>query len=287
MAEKPQSDHIWDSSGQITSTGSADAYIVTIAEQINGYYQGMPPIRFKASFGNTGPATVNICTQTAPAGLGAVALRRVGGSALASGEIISGGMYTIMYDDTVFQVLELAGSISNGQLADMAEGTIKGRASGAGTGDPQDLTGIQAANIVAVASETQQGVAEMATNAEIRSAATGAKAIMAEDLETAAAFVALTDAAPVAVDWDTGINFSLTVAANRQIGNPTNGQPGTFRNILVQGNDATDRTITFGAQFLGDVPTITDCDSTRWYLLSIMCITASHFVASSKKALGT
>jgi hypothetical protein len=139
---------------------------------------------------------------------------------------------------------------------------------------------------LATASESVEGGVEMATNAEIRAATSGAKAIMAEDLETAAAGVALSDAATVAVDWDTGINFTLTVTANRAIGNPTNGQPGTWRTILVQGNDTTDRTITFGNQYLGEVPTITDCDSGRWYLLTIHCVSASHFVVSSKRANG-
>jgi hypothetical protein len=135
------------------------------------------------------------------------------------------------------------------------------------------------------ADETNTGVVDMATNAEIRAAASGAHAIMAEDLETAAADVALTDAATVAVDWDAGINFTLTVTANRVIGNPTNGQEGTWRTILVQGNDGTDRTITFGNQYLGELPVITDCDSGRWYLLMIFCVNSAHFVVSSKRAL--
>lgn len=36
-----------------------------------------------------------------------------------------------------------AGSVTNAMLADMAQSTIKGRATGAGTGSPQDLTGAQ------------------------------------------------------------------------------------------------------------------------------------------------
>ncbi len=40
------------------------------------------------------------------------------------------------------------GSIANAKLANMSEGTIKGRASGAGSGAPQDLTAGQAAAIV-------------------------------------------------------------------------------------------------------------------------------------------
>jgi hypothetical protein len=131
------------------------------------------------------------------------------------------------------------------------------------------------------------GGVELASDAEIRSAATGSLAVSAAAIESASAGVALTDAATVAVNWDAGINFTLTVTASRIIGNPTNGQPGTWRTILVQGNDATDRTITFDTQYLGDVPTITNADSTRWFLLMIYCVSASHFVVSSKRALGT
>ncbi len=137
------------------------------------------------------------------------------------------------------------------------------------------------------ATESDLGVADLATDSEIRSAAIGAHALQAADLETAAAYVALTETAgAVAVDWDTFSNGEVTVDQNTVISNPTNGQPGTFRQIYVLGNDATDRTITFGNQFLGELPTITNADSGRAYLLTIHCKTASHFVVSSKRALG-
>lgn len=177
--------------------------------------------------------------------------------------------------------------VTNARLANMAQATIKGRQSGAGTGDPEDLTGTQAAVILPDASTTQRGVIEHATSAEIWAATSGNVAITAAALESAAANVALTDAATVAVDWDAGENFSLTITADRIIGNPTNGQPGTWRTITVQGNNTTDRTITFGNQYLGDTPTITDCDSGRWYDLYIRCLTSTHFSVSSKKVNGT
>lgn len=123
---------------------------------------------------------------------------------------------------------------------------------------------------------------QAATDAQVRAATTGGFGIKPSHIETASATVALTDAATVAVDWDTGVNFTLTVTANRAIGNPTNGQPGTWRSILVQGNDATDRTITFGNQYGGDVPTITDCDSTKKYLILIYCKTSSQFLAFAR-----
>jgi hypothetical protein len=132
-----------------------------------------------------------------------------------------------------------------------------------------------------------KGSGLLVANAAAVRAATANRVMTTALIETASAGVALADAATVALDWDAGINFTLTVTANRIIGNPTNGQPGTWRTILVQGNDATDRTITFANQYLGELPTITDADSTRWYLLMIYCVSSTHFVVSSKRANGT
>jgi len=136
------------------------------------------------------------------------------------------------------------------------------------------------------ASETVEGKIEHATVAEVRAAAVGNLAVTAAKIESAAAAVALTDAATIALDWDAGINFEVTLTANRVLGNPTNGQPGTWRTVYVLGNDATDRTLTFGNQYLGELPTLTDIDNARAYLLTIFCRTATHFVVSAKRALG-
>jgi hypothetical protein len=108
MAERSQTETGYDATGQITSTGSANAYVVTISQSLNAYYQGMPQIRFKANFTCSGSSTVNIVTPNQPAGLGAVTLKKNGGANnLASGDIVSGGVYTIAHDGTNFQVLEL------------------------------------------------------------------------------------------------------------------------------------------------------------------------------------
>lgn len=131
-----------------------------------------------------------------------------------------------------------------------------------------------------------RGTVEKATTAEV-AAATDDKYIDAGLLEDASAYYALTDAGPVAVDWAAfAANASVTVTANRQIDNPTNEIPGTWRTILVKGNNTTDRTITFGSEFLGEVPTITDCDSGVWYELMIHCVAVSHFSVSAKKVKG-
>lgn len=164
---------------------------------------------------------------------------------------------------------------------------------GAGTGDmlaANNLSDVGSAatafaNIKQAADTGASGVVEEATVAEYR-AATEAKFLDAALIETASALVALSDASTVAIDWDAGINFSLTVAGSRTLGNPTNGQPGTWRTILAQGNNTTDRTFSYASNYLGETPTVTDCDSGRWYLFTIYCVTTSHFVISAKRAKG-
>ena len=135
---------------------------------------------------------------------------------------------------------------------------------------------------ISTADETDVGVVDLATDAEIRSAATGAHGITADALETAAALVSLTESSgTIAVDWDTFINGIVTVDQTSVISNPTNGQPGTWRTIIVQGNDATNRTVTFGNQYIGpNLTDITDADNAKFYLVAIYCQTASLFWAS-------
>lgn len=124
---------------------------------------------------------------------------------------------------------------------------------------------------------------DKATDANVRAAASN-KVITTDLIETASAGVALTDAATVAVDWDAGIFFTLTITANRILGNPTNGQPGTFRIVHVQASTTTDRTLTFGNQYLNVLPTLTDIDSAQEYLLTIFCLTTTHFIVTATKA---
>lgn len=151
-----------------------------------------------------------------------------------------------------------------------------------GTGATDAATAF--ANLKQAATTSATGVVEKAVDSEVRSA-TADKFISADLIESASAFVTLTDAATVALDWDAGINFSIALGGDRVLGNPTNGQPGTWRTVYVAGDGGGARALTFGNQYLNVVPTITDATSSHTYLLTIMCITPSIFVVTAIVAI--
>jgi len=163
------------------------------------------------------------------------------------------------------EVLGPGATVEVGQFAVFADGTGT-NISGAETAQGSPAAPLVAGTVAGVASATDGHVIE------------------AGHLRTVSESVALSDAATVALDWTSAINFTLTITADRVIGNPTNGIPGTWRTILVQGDDGTARTITFDTEYLGDVPTITDCTNLVWYLLMVYCVATDHFVVSSKQA---
>ena len=123
-----------------------------------------------------------------------------------------------------------------------------------------------------------------ATTAEVR-ASNGNRAITSTKLAEAAAIVGLADAASVAVDWAAGVNFDVTLTANRALANPTNVTPGTVRTIMVKASTGTARTLTFGTNYKGDLPTLNDITNAKYYLLTLYAYTATHIVISSVRGL--
>src|SRR6266550_7365924 len=72
-------------------------------------------------------------------------------------------------------------------------------------------------------------------------------------------FQTLTDAATIAVDMTTNINFNVQIAGNRTLGNPTNFQIGQSGIIKVQQDATGNRTLAYGANYFFDgdtAPTI-------------------------------
>ena len=100
---------------------------------------------------------------------------------------------------------------------------------------------------------------DVATVAQVRGATVGDHAIVTPLLETASAAVGLTDAATISIDWKTGINFTVTLAGNRTLGNPANGIPGTWRTVQVTQDANGTRTLAYGNQYVfpdGSAPVI-------------------------------
>lgn len=86
---------IGDNNGSLTSGGSANAYTLTPNGTYSAYAAGQSFV-FKASFANTGAATLNVSA------LGAKSIVLPNGAALASGDIPSGSLVAVGYDGTNF-----------------------------------------------------------------------------------------------------------------------------------------------------------------------------------------
>lgn len=92
-----------------TDTGAANAYVISFAagQPIPTAYAAGMRVSFKASNANTGASTVNVN------GLGAVAIYRASGVALAANDINSGQVVRLEHDGTRFQMVNYLGSGTN------------------------------------------------------------------------------------------------------------------------------------------------------------------------------
>lgn len=162
---------LFDVGGRIELGGSPNAYTATTARAITGYFQGLR-LCGKASFSNTGAATLNIN------GIGAAAIRKSTSIALVAGDMVSGQYYDFVYDfaNGWFQILNpnansgLAdGSVTTAKIADDAVTYAKiqnvsatsrflGRIT-AGSGDTEELTGTEATTLLDAFTSGLKGLA--------------------------------------------------------------------------------------------------------------------------------
>ena len=100
--------------------------------------------------------------------------------------------------------------------------------------------------------------ANKTTAADVRTGTNDAKFVTAKALYDAAAPVALTDAATIAVDLATGINFTVTLGGNRTLGAPTNAKPGASGVIIVKQDATGSRTLAYNTtwKFFGGAPSL-------------------------------
>jgi hypothetical protein len=131
-----------DGNGTLTTGGSANTYTLTPNRTISAYADGDAfLVEFNAT--NTGATTINVST------LGAKSIVTPSGTALAAGDIVSGGRYVISYDGTNFQLLGSIGdgAISNARIRDSAGLSVIGRSANT-TGDVADITAANDAEVL-------------------------------------------------------------------------------------------------------------------------------------------
>lgn len=149
----------------------------------------------------------------------------------------------VLFDGTSGSAIKDGGQppflIGNGEIVDIDQG---------GTGEDTAAEAWEA--LKQAASEVLSGAVFQATDAEVYSSASGNNALMAQDLDTAAAPVALTDAGTIAFDWAAGINRAVTLGGNRTLGNPSNPKPGQWRRIQFTQDATGSRTITWDTQYV-------------------------------------
>lgn len=129
----------------------------------------------------------------------------------------------------------------------------------------------------------QAAALDKASTAQVCAAA-GDTVLTADRIGDASALVSLTDAGTIPVDWSGFVVGEVVLGGNRALGNPSAIVPGTTRYLFVRTTSGT-RTLTFGSNFKGALPTINDVTSSKWYLLALVAYSTTHVVVSSMRAL--
>jgi len=104
----------------------------------------------------------------------------------------------------------------------------------------------EAVTIAKLATAVAAYLREESTTAEMRDG-TGGVVVTPEVVVNAAAEVTITDAATIALDWETFINGVVTLGASRVLGFPTNVQAGTWRRLRVVQDGTGSRALDFTA----------------------------------------
>lgn len=89
----------------VTDTGSADAYVVSLAKAPSSYVAGLS-IVMKAANTNTGASTVNVNS------LGVKSIKRYNGDDLVANDIVTGALIHLVYDGTNFRIVGANGAES-------------------------------------------------------------------------------------------------------------------------------------------------------------------------------
>lgn len=129
-------------------------------------------------------------------------------------------------------------------------------------------------------------VLDETTTAQYR-ANTADKALSTDQVWASAAYVALTDAATIAVDFSAGFNFSVTLGDNRTLGAPSNTKDGQTGAIVITQDGTGSRTLAYHAnwKFAGGTDPTLSTAAGAVDILFYQVISSTSIVANLVKAI--
>jgi hypothetical protein len=88
-----------------------------------------------------------------------------------------------------------------------------------------------------------------ATSSQMWAGTTSAAVVTPKKIFDAAAEITLTDGATITPDFNTGLNFKVTLGGNRTLANPTNAKEGQSGVIVVTQDGTGSRTLSYGTNW--------------------------------------
>jgi hypothetical protein len=119
----------------------------------------------------------------------------------------------------------------------------------AGTDNTRLMTPLRTAEAIAALSPTTA----KATAAQIQALSGADRFVATDELLSAVGLITPSGASNWTPDWSAFLSASWVVTANRTLANPTNVIPGTTRVVRIAADDTTNRTISFGTNYVGDL----------------------------------
>jgi hypothetical protein len=185
-------------------------------------------------------------------------------------------------------------TITNSDMNTMAANTVKANITDS-TGYPVDvaiadfIADFPTAALTARVDDlaySQLAAAAIATPDEIRSK-TASKLIDAEQAWEAAEGVALTSGANIALNLNSGVNFTLTLAHDGQLDNPTNKKDFQSGLIIVTQDGTGGRDLSFGTDYVttGDLTVTVDTTAGRVTALQYVCLPGGSVWITAAKGI--